>query len=286
MTRVIIMIGEQMTCLAIHDISCLGKCSLTAALPILSAAGVSVGILPTALLSNQTGGLNLYTRLDLTEEMGRITDVWSRTGARFDAAFSGYLGSARQAALVRDAVDRFVVENGLFLCDPAMADNGALYSGFDADFVPAMRSLCARADVLTPNVTEAMLLLGKDADAPFDESVLYALRERFELAGCVVTGVSDGDQIGSACLDAGGVSYAMTPRLAGMFHSTGDVFASALTGCLLRGLPLAESCRAASRFTYRCIVETVENGGDSRYGLCFEPCLGTLIEELEEKQIG
>ena len=152
----------QKTAVAIHDISGLGKCSLTAALPVLSSAGVSVGVLPTAVLSTQTGGLNNYTNRDLTCDMRGIMAHWSSIGVKFDAVYSGFLGSAEQVDIVLDFVEQFSCENTVFLCDPAMADNGSLYNTFNPAFVEQMKRLCEKADIIVPNFTEAALLLDEE----------------------------------------------------------------------------------------------------------------------------
>ena len=281
---------KQKTCAAIHDISGLGKCSLTAALPILSAAGVSVGVLPTAVLSTQTGGLNEYTYRDLTDDMRPIMAHWRRVGARFDAVFSGFLGSVEQVDIVTDFVDMWT-ENGvspLFLCDPAMADNGSLYNTFTPDFVPAMAGLCKKADIIIPNVTEAAMLSGAEYKTEYGLEYIEGLaRALFSAVGTpyiVITGVNNGNSSGVASYDAANdkFTFSFRERIPGMFHSTGDLFASALWGAVLNEIPLGAAAEIAIDFTVDSIKQTVAAGGDSRFGLCFEPCLAAYIRSIGE----
>ena len=280
---------QQKTCAAIHDISGLGKCSLTAVLPILSSAGVSVGVLPTAVLSTQTGGLNEYTYRDLTDDMRPIMAHWQRVGARFDAVFSGFLGSAVQAGIVSDFVDMWTVDGvkPLFMCDPAMADNGRLYNTFSPDFVPFMARLCEKADIIVPNVTEAAMLCDTGFEDEYDlayiEDLARKLYRSFGTPFIVITGVNNKNRSGAASYDAGEdkLAFSFRERIPGMFHSTGDLFASALLGGILNDIPLGAAADIAIDFTVNSIRKTVAAGGDSRFGLCFEPCLADYIAALK-----
>ncbi|MCD7774989.1 MAG: pyridoxamine kinase, partial [Clostridiales bacterium] len=188
--------AKQKSAALIHDISGLGKCSLTAAIPVLSAAGVSVGVLPTAVLSTQTGGLNEYTYRDLTDDMRPIMSHWKKIGIKFDAVYSGFLGSPEQTSIVADFIDTFKKDNGsFFLCDPAMADNGKLYDTFDNSFVASMRELCKKADIIVPNLTEAALLLNREYKEPpydksFIENLLKSLSSELSVPNVVLTGVT------------------------------------------------------------------------------------------------
>ena len=279
----------QKTVAAIHDISGMGKCSLTAALPVLSAAGVSVSVLPTAVLSTQTGGLNEYTYRDLTDDMVPVMNHWKKLSVRFDAVYSGFLGSVRQADIVREFVDTFSNDDSIFLCDPAMADNGKLYDTFDSEFVSTMKNLCSCADIIVPNFTEAAMLLGEDYIEPpytreYVEKLFKRLSETFSARYIVLTGVDfDGKSVGAAAFDTAeqNISYSLRPRIDGMFHSTGDLFASSLLGGILNDNSVAKACDIAIDFTVKAIRKTVECGGDSRFGLCFEKCLPDYMKNLE-----
>lgn len=277
---------RQKTCAAIHDLSGMGKCSLTAALPVLSAAGVSVACLPTAVLSTQTGGLNEYTYRDLTADMRPVMAHWHKLGARFDAVYSGFLGSREQVDIVLDFLTIFGECGGkpLFLCDPAMADNGRLYDTFSPDFIPEMVRLSSRADIIVPNVTEAAMLAGADYREAYDldyiNGIAGKLRDTLGVERIVITGVNSASGIGAAAFDGGEMQMICTERVPGMFHSTGDLFASALLGCVLNDVNLIDSVRIAAGFVLKSIRKTVSFGGDSRFGLAFEPCLADYIASL------
>lgn len=279
----------QKTVAAIHDISGLGKCSLTAALPVLSASGVSVGVLPTAVLSTQTGGLNNYTYRDLTADLKPIMSHWESIGVKFDAVYSGFLGSIEQVNIVLEFIERFKNKtDSIFLCDPAMADNGSLYNTFDESFVQQMKTLCKNADIIVPNFTEATMLLGLEYLKPpytvhYVENLIFSLAEDLKVPNIVLTGVEfEGQGTGAAAYDkqSDSISYSLRPKIDGMFHSTGDLFASSLLGAILNGFNINKSCDIAIDFTVSSIRKTVELGGDSRFGLCFEKCLPDYIKNL------
>ena len=279
----------QKTVAAIHDISGMGKCSLTAAIPVLSAAGVSVSVMPTAVLSTQTGGLNSYTYRDLTDDMRPVMAHWKKIGVTFDAVYSGFLGSADQVDIVCDFVKEFRHDNTLFLCDPAMADNGRLYDTFADSFVEKMRKLCANADIIVPNFTEAALLLGREYFTPpytkeFTGDLLRSLASEFGSKFVVLTGVDfDGKSVGAGAYDSENdvITYSLSERIDGMFHSTGDLFASSLLGGILNGYSVNDATEKAIGFTVNAIKETVKIGGDSRFGLAFERCLPMYMKSLE-----
>lgn len=271
--------------LAIHDISCVGKCSLTVALPILSAAGVETSVLPTSVLSTHTGGFAGFTFHDLTSEIGPITAHWKNLDLAFDALYTGYLGSKEQVALMLDIFDAFG-PGALKLVDPVMADNGVLYGGFPADFPMEMRKLCAKADVIVPNFTEAALMLGEPyMEGPYTKEYIEGLLRRLRTvcAGKIVlTGVHfDEAEVGAACYDpeTDSVDYAMAKRIPGYFHGTGDVFGSALLAALLGGKGLAESAQIAADFTYDSIMKSDPNR-EKKFGVAFESALPGLMRSL------
>ena len=274
---------------AIHDISGMGKCSLTAAIPVLSAAGVSVSVLPTAVLSTQTGGLNEYTYRDLTDDMRPIMAHWNKIGVKFDAVYSGFLGSSEQIDIVCDFVKDFRHKNTLFLCDPAMADNGRLYDTFDDVFVQKMKTLCGVADIIVPNFTEAAFLLDMEYLPPpytkeYTDALMRSLSDKFGSKFVVLTGIDfDGKSVGAGAYDAENdvITYSLSERIEGMFHSTGDLFASSLLGGILNGYSVNDACEKAIDFTVNAIKETVKIGGDSRFGLAFERCLPMYMKSLE-----
>lgn len=271
---------------AIHDISCVGKCSLTVALPVLSAAGIECSVLPTAVLSTHTGGFTGYTFRDLTEDMDPITRHWESLSLSVDAFYTGYLGSVEQTELVRQLIHRLKNENSFVFVDPAMADNGKLYAGFDQNFVQGMAALCREADIIIPNLTEAALLL----DEPYQESGytrddIQALLRRLAGMGpqkVILTGISyEPGRIGAAAYDRRTDSYCeyLDEQVDGYFHGTGDLFASAALSALMNHHSLAHALEIATRFVLQSIRNTVQNGTDRRFGVDFEHALLPFIQE-------
>lgn len=277
----------QQRVMAVHDLSCFGKCSLTVALPILSAAGAEVTALPTAVLSTHTGGFTGYTFRDLTEDLPAITEHWKTLSLRFDAIYTGYLGSFEQLKLVSKIIDSFRGKDTLVCIDPVMADGGKLYPAFQPDFPAGMAKLCAKADLIVPNMTEAALLLGEEyREGPYDEEYLMHLLRGLSALGprrIVLTGVwSEPEHLGCAVYDAKTckIGYALSRRIEGSYHGTGDVFASALLGGLLRGLTLRDAAQIAADFTAGSIRRTHNAGTDVRFGVNFEAGLPGYLRKL------
>ena len=275
---------QQKRVLTIQDISCVGRCSLTVALPILSAAGIQTSILPTAVLSTHTGGFTGYTYRDLTEDVAGITAHWQTLGLAFDALYTGYLGSFEQLRLVSGIFDTFKAEGGLVVIDPVMADNGQLYAGFSADFPKGMAALCAKADIVVPNLTEAAFLLGETYSETCDKAAVEGLLHRLHALGSrnvVLTGVSFApDQLGIAAYDGTDISYYFTERIPGYYHGTGDIYASALTAAMLIRGSLQEAAAIAVDYTVDCIRATQGTGRDAKYGVNFECCLPGFMRRL------
>lgn len=274
--------------LTIQDISCVGQCSLTVALPIISACGVECCILPSAVLSTHTGGFKGYTFRDLTEDMPNIAAHWRKENIVFDALYTGYLGSEKQIAYVGDIMDTLLCENAVTVVDPAMADNGSLYYGFDEAFVRAMAGLCGKADIIVPNITESCFMTGMEYRRDgYDESYILALLKKLGVLGAktvVLTGVSyDAAHLGVAVYDVKEekLSYYFHEKLAVSSHGTGDVYASAFTGALLKGLCVLDAATLAADFTVESIRKTM---GDANhwYGVKFEKALPMLVEKLNK----
>lgn len=265
--------------LTIQDVSCIGRCSLTVALPIISAAGVECGVLPTAVLSNHTA-FSKFTFCDLTEELPKIADTFSELGFDFDAIYTGYLGSKRQLELVEDYFRRFGDAPCLKVIDPVMADHGKLYHGFTEEFAKGMAELCRRADVVLPNLTEAAFMLGE----PYLESytredierilrALTALGPRY----AALTGISFAeDEIGVYSYDKeeDSFEYYANRRLPVSFHGTGDIFASFFLGANMRGKTVKEALRIAVDFTLLAMEKTMGDPAYRTYGVNFEEALG------------
>ena len=268
---------------AIHDISGFGKCSLTVVLPILSAAGLEACALPTAILSTHTGGFTDFTYRDLTDDIMPVYKHWQELGIHFDAAYSGYLGSHAQLGIVSDIYKCMREDGTKIIVDPVMADNGALYALFDESFPLGMRTLCETADIIVPNITEATLMIGEPyREGPYTRDYIEGLLKRLaelprELV--VLTGVHfDENELGAACIDVktGKIEYAMTQRVAGAYHGTGDIFASVLTAGLMLGKSARAAMQQAADFTAAAVRRTLDAGRNVKYGVYFEAGLKDL----------
>jgi pyridoxine kinase len=273
--------------MAIHDISCVGRCSLTVALPILSAGGFDCGVLPTAVLSTHTGGFTGFTYRDLTEDINPIATHWKSLGLKFDALYSGFLGSFDQIELVAEIFDNFKDEGAVVLVDPVMADNGKLYSIYSPEMARGMAGLCSHADIIAPNLTEAAFLLGEEYKGDsYDKNYVEGLLKRLTSLGSrkiVLTGVSfEPTLLGAASYDADEdkIDYYFNEKVDGYFHGTGDVFSSSLLAALMRGFSLGKSIEVAVEYTLRCIKHTDELNLERRYGVSFELALPYLIDLL------
>lgn len=265
---------------AIHDLSCFGRCSLTIALPVLSAIGCQCCPLPTALLSAHTGFPG-NTFLDLTTEMGRIADHWTAMDLQFGAIYSGFLGSADQVDTVARFFNTFKKSDTAVIVDPVMGDHGTAYRTCTPELCRGMRVLAENADVITPNLTEAALLL----DHPYEEiqrTDAYEVVRRLSVGGrrsVVLTGYSsESGQTGALCFDrdSGESKAVQTPREPQDFSGTGDLFASVLAGGVARGVPLFQAAQAAADFVRDCIARTLAEGLTEQDGVDFEPLLGQL----------
>jgi pyridoxine kinase len=279
--------AKQKRVAAIHDISGFGKCSLTVALPILSAAGIETSIMPTAVLSTHTGGFTGYTYRDLTQDMRPFMNHWKSLGIEFDSIYSGFLGSFEQLEIVAEFYEKFKTDDNIILADPAMADNGKLYKTFTPDFPKGMVKLCSKADIIVPNITEAVLMLGESyREGPYKKEYIEKLLRGLAKLGprkIVLTGVYfEDEKYGAASYDSDKeqTDYAMSERIEGFYHGTGDVYASALLAALLNGKALDEAMRIAVDFTHGCIMRTKKAATDVRFGVNFEAGLPRLIKQL------
>ena len=269
--------------LTIQDISCVGQCSLTVALPIISACGIETSVLPSAVLSTHTAGFTGFTFRDLTEDMPGICAHWKKEGLTFDGIYTGYLGSAKQIEYVKDIIAQTANENCLVVVDPAMADNGKLYPGFDMEFVAEMKKLCTSADYLLPNITEACFLTGEEYHTEYDHRFIDTLIEKLCTLGTknvILTGVSYAEgSTGVEVLENGVRQYYQHKQIAGGVHGTGDIYASAFVGAKLRGKTAFEAASIAADYVVACIIESQKDPSHT-YGARFEPVLGKLMEKL------
>ena len=270
--------------LTIQDISCVGQCSLTVALPILSACGLETAILPSAVLSTHSVGFRDFTFRDLTEDIPAIEHHWQQEGIRFQAVYTGYLGSARQIEMVKDICRNLLVPGGKKIVDPAMADRGELYPVFDMDFVQEMKKLVGEGDIVLPNITEASLLTDTEYREEYDEEYICGLVDGIHRLGAgtvVLTGVSyDAHSMGVLVSEQGKQTYYRHELLDRGCHGTGDVYASSFVGAYMHGKPVPEAARIAADYTLACIKNTLDDP-DHWYGVKFEPVLGELIEALK-----
>ncbi|MCQ2573963.1 MAG: pyridoxamine kinase [Treponema sp.] len=279
-----------------QDISCIGKCSLTVALPLISAMGIECSVLPTAVLSTHTA-FEGFTFHDLTSELQKTADHWKQNQIHFDAILTGYLGSINQIDIVSKFIDDFGDKGALAIIDPCMADNGKLYTGFTPDFVKHMAKLCGKANFITPNLTEAHLLLNLPYNnSEYDEDYIKNIAVRLSGLGAqkvILKGIGFSEEqksvkgtkekIGILCYDSLSekFSWYFHKKMPQNFHGTGDIFASVLTGGIMRGLPLENAASLAADFVAASIKETLSHPDYNWYGVDFETCIPYLLKRLE-----
>ena len=267
--------------LSIQDISCIGQCSMTVALPILSVCGQETCILPAAVLSTHTGGFGKPAVRKLTEAMPDIWHHWQQQGIDFDAIYIGYLGSLEAVTHAGDIARAMLAPGGKLIVDPAMADHGKLYSGLDEAYAKAMGELCLRADVMMPNITEAAMMTGMPFRADFDKAYIEELLQKLGGGDVVLTGVGfTPDETGAAIRTGGKTQYCHHKKVEKSYHGTGDIFASTFVGAWMGGKTMADAVRIASDYTYRCIQKTFEEPAHW-YGVRFESVLPELIDMLK-----
>ena len=278
---------KQKRIMTIQDLSCFGKCSLTVAHPIMSAMGLEVCPIPTAVLSTHTGGFTGWTFRDLSADLPAIEAHWKKEGLTFDGISTGYLGTQEMIGMVADYFKAF--PEAKKIVDPVFADNGKLYAGFDEAYAAGMTKLCAMADVIVPNLTEASYMLGEPWVASgYDEEYIHGVLKRLAAFGCpmtVVTGVIyDKAHQGAVAYDAKADQFFQYFRenIDVSFHGTGDIFTSALAGAVVLGKPMEEALRIAVDYTVESIKATMPDKKEHWYGVKFEQCLPGLIKALEE----
>ena len=270
--------------LTIQDISCLGQCSMTVALPIISACSHETCILPSAVLSTHTGGFSGYTVNDLSGDFPSIKEHWLKEGISFDAIYTGYLGSTQQIEYVSDIFDTLKRKDAKIFVDPAMADNGKLYWGFDDEYVKGMAYLCSKADIILPNITEACFLTGVEYKESYDKAYVDLLISKLSeicKGTIIITGVSyDDKEINVVIADNGEQTPYVHRRIGKSFHGTGDIFSSAFVGAYMQGKSMFDAVQIASDYTVECIENTVDDESHW-YGTKFETALPSLIRMLD-----
>ena len=269
--------------LTIQDISCFGQCSLTVALPIISACGIETAVIPSAVLSTHTSGFTGFTCHDLAEDIPKIHAHWKEVGVKFNAIYTGYLGSAEMIADVTAIMQTLGTEDGINIVDPAMADDGVLYPAFDMAYVEEMKKLCAAADIILPNITEACMLTGMEFKTVYDEAYIQELIAKLSELGAktiILTGVSyQAGRTGVLVVEDGKQSHYEHHRIEKGCHGTGDVYASAFVGALLQGKDAFTAAKIAADYTVRCI-EVTKDDAEHWYGVKFEKAIPELISAI------
>ncbi len=265
--------------LTVQDFSCVGQCSLTTALPIISACGTETACLPTALLSNHTTAFSEYTFKDLSREVAGIIAALENQNIKFDAFYIGYLGSERIISAIKPIFDVCAEKGALKIIDPAMADNGKLYPGLSEEYVKEIKELCKSADIILPNLTEACLLTDTEYTRTPSTDFLKGVAEKLcrICNTAVITGVEANKKIYNCICSGGKITYQKNKRIEKSFPGTGDVFAAAFTGLLLSGKSITSSVKTAAAFTYKSIKHTL-HFPEHKYGVNFEKALPYLIK--------
>ncbi len=270
----------------VQDISCVGKCSLTVALPIISAMGIEAAILPTAVLSTHTMFQN-FTCKDLTDQVEPIAEHWKKENFAFDAVYTGYLGSFEQIDLMKKFFEDFKTESNILFVDPAMADNGKLYPAFDEAFAKHMATLCAKADIIVPNITEACFMTGTEYKTEYDKAYVEELLRKLCDLGAkvsILTGVSFSERkTGVMGYDSSTetFSYYEHDKLPVSFHGTGDIFSSTCVGAMMNGMNWTEAVKVAADYTAECIRLTLEDPAKPWYGVNFEQAIPYLVNRIK-----
>lgn len=264
----------------VQDISCLGKCSITVALPIISAMGIEASVIPTSILSTHTL-FDGYVHRDMCDMIEPIINHWKSQGFTFDAIYTGYLGSKEQISMVEKLIDKFRTDSCFVLVDPAMADNGTLYPGFDNEHIDKMRELCSMADIIVPNLTEACLLTGTQYQAEYDDVYITDILNKLICLGAkkaVITGVIKDGKYGIISYDSeiDRIGFYAHEKIDQTFYGTGDVFSSACVGALVNGNSLARSVEIAGEFVFESIQKTMSDKDARLYGVNFEKALPML----------
>lgn len=267
---------------SIQDISCIGKCSQTVALPIISSMGVECAVLPTSILSTHTAFKN-FTFRNLVEELEKIVEHWKQENFKFDVIYIGYTGTEEILDFVLKFIDAFKIEENIVVFDPAMADHGKIYTGISEKTIEKMKEVCKKADIIKPNLTESSLLLGIKYKEKYTLEEVKEIANKLKVLGSkniVITGVENEGKIGA--IGFNGTTYCSNfeQKYDASYHGTGDVFTSALTGSIVQGKSLEEAIKIATKFTTEAVRLTYEEVNGTKYGVNFEQAIPYLIELL------
>ena len=268
--------------LTIQDISCVGQCSMTVALPILSACGHETCILPTSLLSTHTGGFGKPAVIHMDGELEAFWNHWKENSITFDAILVGYLGSVDAILMTERILKEMLAPGGISIVDPAMGDHGKLYSGFDDAYARSMEKLCRKADIILPNITEAALFAKHPYSEALDETYVKNLLHGVDHPCVILTGVGYGKgETGAAIWADGKLACYHHPKVGRNFHGTGDMFAACFTGALMQEKTLHEAVKIAADFVCKAIEKTCAEPAHW-YGVKFETALPELIRTMQE----
>ncbi len=281
--------SKQKRIITIQDISCLGRCSITVALPVLSCAGIETTILPTAMLSTHTGGFTGFTCTDLEKDILPIVNHWlTLEDVSFDCVYTGYLATKEQIDLIKKVIYMIKSKHNIsVMVDPAMADNGKMYPAFDDSFALKMKELCMEADIIVPNLTEACKILNMEYQSgvtskEYIERILEGLAD-LGVKKVVLTSVClEEGMIGTACLENNKINYYFKEHIPGYYHGSGDIYSSSLLGAILNGHKLIDAVKVATEYTYACILRTKNEGTPVRYGVNFEEEIPTFLKLLDK----
>lgn len=275
---------KNLRVLSIQDVSCYGQCSLTVALPILSAVGIETAILPTAILSTHTTGFHGFTFHDMKDELPKIVDHWHKENLRFDGVYTGYLGNVGDVEVALGIAES-ELNQGPFIVDPAFGDHGKLYPGFDESYVDAMVALARKADVLLPNLTEACALLHIPyIEKPNDAQIREIVAKLHDLGAktVILKGIGMDESTTGVIVSEPRMFFPYVhQRMPKDFHGTGDVFASVFVGAYLQQKDAVVAAMLAADFTCACIKNTMDDESHS-YGVHFEPLLSGLAAKLSD----
>ena len=268
--------------LTMQDISCYGQCSITVALPIISAWGYETAILPSAILSTHTSGFKNFTVHDLSNEIPKIINHWKNEGIKYDAFYVGYLGEIGHVDLVIQIKNELLNKDGIFVLDPVMGDNGELYPAFNSDYVKAIRRLIKEADIILPNLTEACFLTDSEYKEEYDEAYIKDIINKLLNLGAkkiALTGIAyEKGMTGVVIYDENGYQHFTHQRIAKSYHGTGDVYASTFLGAYLSNGDLMKSTKIAASFVVKAIQNTLDDPSHN-YSVKFEPLLADFIKE-------
>jgi len=270
---------------SIQDISCIGKCSQTVALPIISSMGVETAVLPTSILSTHTAFKN-FTFKNLVEELEKIIKHWKEEDFKFDVIYIGYTGTEEILDFVLKFIDTFKTKENIVIFDPAMADHGKVYAGISKSAIEKMKEVCKKADIIKPNLTESSLFLREEYKEKYSIEEVKEMAKKLKILGSksiVITGVEDSGKMGAIGFD--GINYYSNfeKKYDVSFHGTGDIFTSALTGSIVQGKSFKQAINIATKFTTECVRLTYEDVNGTKYGVNFEQAIPYLIKLLNDK---